>query len=261
MSSAVHFQQALLEELATVLGSLLDRSGRTTPGSAGVPAAWRIQVITGGTWTGHVTLGFVADDAASLAQQVMGLDAPADDVAVADLLLEATNQALGALVVRSEFAGVMAQASTPVREAAPTELAEATWLRVEFGELGASMACLAHVEPSAPAAQPGRALHVEPPAAVRVADGNGCPANLDVILDIDLPLTVRFGEAEMTLDALTRLGPGSVIDLVRSPDEPVDVLVNGRLVARGEVVVVAGNYGVRVSEVVSAADRLRSMGA
>ncbi len=63
----------------------------------------------------------------------------------------------------------------------------------------------------------------------------------------------------MTLDALTRIGPGSVIDLGRSPDDPVDILVNGRLVARGEVVVVAGNYGVRVHEVVSAADRLRSM--
>lgn len=86
------------------------------------------------------------------------------------------------------------------------------------------------------------------------------PANLDVILDIDLPLAVRFGETEMTLDALTRLGPGSIIDLARAPDEPVDVLVNGRLVARGEVVIVGGSYGVRVTEVMSAADRLRSMG-
>jgi flagellar motor switch protein FliN/FliY len=65
----------------------------------------------------------------------------------------------------------------------------------------------------------------------------------------------------MTLDALTRLGPGSVIDLGRSPDDPVDVLVNGRVVARGEVVVVAGSYGVRITEVVSAADRLRTMSA
>ncbi len=84
-------------------------------------------------------------------------------------------------------------------------------------------------------------------------------SNLEVILDIDLPLTVRFGETEMTLDSLTRIGPGSVIDLGRSPDDPVEILVNGRLVARGEVVVVSGNYGVRVHEVVSTADRLRSM--
>jgi flagellar motor switch protein FliN/FliY len=85
------------------------------------------------------------------------------------------------------------------------------------------------------------------------------PANLDVILDIDLPLAVRFGGTDMTIDALARLGPGALIDLGRSPDDPVDVLVNGRMVARGEVVVIGGNYGVRVTEVVSAADRLRSI--
>jgi len=72
---------------------------------------------------------------------------------------------------------------------------------------------------------------------------------------------VRFGLTEMTLEALTRLGPGSVIDLGRSPDDPVEVLVNGRLVARAEVVVVGGNYGVRILEVVSTADRVRSLGA
>jgi flagellar motor switch protein FliN/FliY len=89
----------------------------------------------------------------------------------------------------------------------------------------------------------------------------GAPHNLDLILDIDLPLTVRFGETDMTLLALTRLGPGSVIDLGRSPEDPVDILVNGRLVARGEVVVVSGNYGVRIVEVISAADRLRTVAA
>jgi flagellar motor switch protein FliN/FliY len=71
---------------------------------------------------------------------------------------------------------------------------------------------------------------------------------------------VRFGQTELTLEHLARLGPGSIIDLGRSPDEHVDVLVNGRLVARGEVVVVGGNYGVRILEVVSTADRVRTFG-
>ena len=69
---------------------------------------------------------------------------------------------------------------------------------------------------------------------------------------------VRFGQTEMTLLELTRIAPGSVIDLARSPDDPVDVLVHGRLVARGEVVVVSGNYGVRITDVISAEDRLRT---
>lgn len=80
--------------------------------------------------------------------------------------------------------------------------------------------------------------------------------NLGVILDIDLPLVVRFGETQMLLGALTELTPGSVIDLARSPDDPVDVLVNGKLVARGEVVVVAGSYGVRITDIVNPADRI-----
>lgn len=271
--SAVQFQQALLEEMATVLGSLVGHPGTTLACSTDIPLAWRIQVSVGGTWNGEVTLGFATDDMARLAQYVMGLEAPADDVAVADLLLEATNQALAGLVTRPAFTGLMARASTPTRESGGCDLGEAGLVCVTYGDTQATIACRALVAPSGPrasaeaergAAEPavtrGRPIASDAPTNLR-GGSQAYPANLDVILDIDLPLTVRFGEAEMTLDALTRLGPGSVIDMVRSPDEPVDVLVNGRLVARGEVVVVSGNYGVRVSEVVSAADRLRSMGA
>ena len=65
----------------------------------------------------------------------------------------------------------------------------------------------------------------------------------------------------MPLLTLVRLGPGSVIDLHRSADEPVDVIVSGKVVARGEVVVIEGNYGVRVTEIVSTSERIRSIGA
>jgi len=82
---------------------------------------------------------------------------------------------------------------------------------------------------------------------------------LDVIMDIDLPLVVRFGRTELPLRTLTTLGPGSVIDLGRSPDDPVELLVSDRVVARGEVVVVAGNYGIRILDVVSPRDRARSL--
>ena len=57
------------------------------------------------------------------------------------------------------------------------------------------------------------------------------------------------------------LGPGSVIDLGRSPDEPVEILISNRVVARGEVLIMAGNYGVRLQEVVSPAERARSLEA
>ena len=84
-------------------------------------------------------------------------------------------------------------------------------------------------------------------------------SRIDVILDIDLPLVVRFGRTEMPLKTLARLGPGTLIDLGRSADDPVEVLVSNRVVARGEVVIVSGNYGVRVTDVVSPRERVRSM--
>ncbi len=101
------------------------------------------------------------------------------------------------------------------------------------------------------------------PKPSRAAGGRAAAGNrqLDVILDIDLPLVVRFGHTEMTVEALTRVGEGSVIDLGRSPHEPVDLLVSGRLVARGEVVVVSGHYGVRVIELVSGGELQPAMEA
>lgn len=93
-----------------------------------------------------------------------------------------------------------------------------------------------------------------PPPGTVVARTPPAGRQLDVILDIDLPMVVRFGHTEMTVEALTHVGEGSVIDLGRSPHEPVDLLVSGRLVARGEVVVVSGHYGVRVIELVSDED-------
>ena len=90
-------------------------------------------------------------------------------------------------------------------------------------------------------------------------DSNGTPlsavipqvpadARLGAVLEVDLPLVVRFGRAVMPLRALADLGPGSVIDMGRSPDEPVELLVGERLIARGEVVIVNGQYGVRITE-------------
>ena len=74
---------------------------------------------------------------------------------------------------------------------------------------------------------------------------------IGVILGIDLPVVVRFGRTELPIRSLSKLGPGSVIELGRSPDDPVDVLVGDRVVARGEVVIVGGNYGVRILEVIT----------
>jgi flagellar motor switch protein FliN/FliY len=79
---------------------------------------------------------------------------------------------------------------------------------------------------------------------------------LDLLLDIELPVTLRFGRTQMTLQEVTDLSTGSVIDFGQGEGEPVEVLVNGRVVARGEAVMVQGNYGVRISQIESRRERL-----
>lgn len=74
------------------------------------------------------------------------------------------------------------------------------------------------------------------------------PNNLGLLLDVQLNVVLRFGERKMLLREILDLGAGSVVELDRQVDEPVDLLLENRLVARGEVVVVDGNYGLRVLE-------------
>jgi flagellar motor switch protein FliN/FliY len=93
------------------------------------------------------------------------------------------------------------------------------------------------------------------PAAAGGGGLSGLPSNLDLILDVQLDATIRFGEREMLLQDVFGLMPGSVVELNQLVSEPAELLVAGRLVAKGEVVVVEGNFGLRVTEVVSRSQR------
>ncbi len=83
--------------------------------------------------------------------------------------------------------------------------------------------------------------------------------NLDLLLDVEIPVAVEVGRARMSLDEILRLVPGSVIALDKKSEEPVDLRVNGKLVARGEVVLVDDSYGLRITQVVDAAGRIESL--
>jgi len=93
--------------------------------------------------------------------------------------------------------------------------------------------------------------------AVRKEGGNW---NIDLLLDIELPIRVSLGETEMQLRDVIKLGPGSIIELDKSVNDPVILFVNRKPIAKGEVVMVQGNYGIRILEVESTADRIRSLG-
>jgi flagellar motor switch protein FliN/FliY len=83
--------------------------------------------------------------------------------------------------------------------------------------------------------------------------------NLEMVLDIGLIATARLGHVEMPIGDIMKLGPGSIIEVGHMVDEPVDLLVNGKLIARGDVVVVDEKFGLRITEIVSARERIESL--
>ncbi len=83
--------------------------------------------------------------------------------------------------------------------------------------------------------------------------------NFDRLFDVEMNVTVRFGTAEVPLREVVRYGVGSMIELNRSVDEPVELLINDHPFAKGEVVVVDGYYGVKVTEIGSPESRSKSL--
>ena len=89
---------------------------------------------------------------------------------------------------------------------------------------------------------------------------DGGEVNLDLVLDIPVNVSLRVGSTELSIRDLVRLVEGSVIALDRDAHEPMDVLVNGTLIAHGEIVVVDDRFGVRLTDVVSPIERIEKLG-
>lgn len=87
----------------------------------------------------------------------------------------------------------------------------------------------------------------------------GEEANLDVILDIPVTISMEIGRTHISIRNLLQLNQGSVVELDRLAGEPMDVLVNGTLVAHGEVVVVNEKFGIRLTDVISPAERVKKL--
>ncbi len=83
--------------------------------------------------------------------------------------------------------------------------------------------------------------------------------NLDVILDIPVTLSMEIGRTELPISSLLQLNQGSVVELDRLAGEPMDVLINGTLIAHGEVVVINEKFGIRLTDVISPAERVKKL--
>ncbi len=91
------------------------------------------------------------------------------------------------------------------------------------------------------------------------AGGAATDLNLDVILDVSVSLSLEVGRTRIPIRNLLQLNQGSVVELERGAGEPLDVYVNGTLIAQGEVVVVNDRFGVRLTDVVSPAERIKRL--
>ncbi|ATO33727.1 Flagellar motor switch protein FliN [Dickeya dianthicola] len=93
-----------------------------------------------------------------------------------------------------------------------------------------------------------------------VQDTQGSMQDIDLILDIPVKLTVELGRTKMTIKELLRLSQGSVVALDGLAGEPLDIMINGYLIAQGEVVVVSDKYGVRITDIITPSERMRRLG-
>jgi flagellar motor switch protein FliN len=258
--------QAVAARFVAVLQSVVSPGVEAVPLEGNVTPGWLVPCELSGSLVGTWYLAIGGDDAARLASRVLMKDA-ASATEIGEALKELLAQAVADLGQSAPFTGLTVTvgkpATAPVAPGSPAggfacRIDAATSVRIGCSYAGGAATPV-----------PGPTAMAAPAAAARTAVSDAAPAqhmgtapdNLKLILDIDMPLTVRFGEAVLTIEALSRLGPGSLVELSRQPDDPVDVLINGRLVARGEVVVVGGNYGVRVTEVASAVERIRTLNA
>ena len=95
---------------------------------------------------------------------------------------------------------------------------------------------------------------------VKAQKGKGHKRELDFILDIPLSVTAQLGGTQLLINELLQLGQGSVIELNKLAGEPLEILVNGKLVARGEAVVINEKFGVRLTDIISPIERIKKLG-
>ena len=82
-----------------------------------------------------------------------------------------------------------------------------------------------------------------------IPEAHASKANLGLVMDVELSCTLRFGQRQLSLREILDLASGSVVELDRQVDEPVELILDGRVIARGEAVIIDGNYGLRVTQV------------
>lgn len=169
-----------------------------------------------------------------------------------ELLQETTNAAAGELLAKSGK-----KCRVEKFEEAPAESKVTRAFQLKAGEHSWTILVRDEVRAPKPAAAPEP---IRPPAsAAPLPPAPSLSPGLELLLDVELEAALRFGCREMPLGEILDLGPGDVVQLDRHVSDPVDLIVGDKIVARGEVVLVNGNFGLRVTEVSAPRKRLESI--
>jgi flagellar motor switch protein FliN/FliY len=279
-SQIAEFLQIWSSSFSQVLGQITGTAVSCTlqaEAPAGLPPAgegdlW-VSVTSSGQLRGEMNLRIAAATVLRLAQIFMSEPATPDAQPTADhrdAVIELMRQVSGIVTTTAKARWGEIQLLVEAAPAAPSWPSAGTfWLQageegpaaiwLEAG-ISAALAAALRAEKAEPAkaeaaraetanAAPNPVTNSATPASLN--DAQQGTRTLDLLMDVQLAMTMRFGTRRMLLREVLELGPGVVIELDRRVQEPVDLLLDGRLVARGEVVVIEGNYGLRVTEVSS----------
>lgn len=138
-------------------------------------------------------------------------------------------------------------------------LMEGEWIMVMGEQQAMPSPAPQHAAPSAQAPLESQARPVQKVefGSFEPSHGPEMPANLNMLLDVPMQVTVELGRTKMTVHDVLNLGSGSIVELDKLAGEPVDFMVNGKLIAKGEVVVIDENFGLRITDIVSPMERFR----
>jgi len=266
------WQSLWAETIASVLGQLTGaqlKSKVAAPPDTTQPGHW-ITFTLGGALTGEHALWVSAADALHLSQAFMAepVDPKAEFTADhQDALPELVRQFAGGVAPRLKSI-LGAECSIQFKDqASPVDLANGKSSGVALSTdpgivvFAWSDTTLVNVlGKHAAAATADETLEApEPEPARKAPPAHLSDKNLDLLLDLELEVSIRFGRRQMALKDVLDLSAGSVVELDRLPQDPIELILGGRVIARGEAVVIDGNYGIRIFEVLAPAQRLAQL--
>jgi len=248
--------------LSAFLVALTEASGsqwhRTEVAAAEAPPAdaesVRVKLVLEGSLTGEFQVEFRSTDAATIASKLLKVPVvefgEEQSDALVGLIASGTNaieteleQQYGAFTIKVSIASNETQARTNMVQIATADdhgNCIPIWTYTD-STLTDELARHSNVLKAA----------AEPVGSMKLDGGQGSSkqVNLDLVMDVELNVTLRFGQRQLTLREVLELTSGSVVELDRQVEEPVELLLDGVVIARGEAVVIDGNYGLRVTEV------------